>query len=128
MGARISALLRRALSGDSNAAPASTSFLDDSNAAFNPALLSGDAEWDLLKTVAAYSEAVAESAVRMDPSCLAAYLYELSKNFSRFYHDCPILNAGDRDLAKARLALCRAVERVLRDALHLICIPFLEAM
>jgi arginyl-tRNA synthetase len=122
MGARISALLRKAPGHLDGGLP------DDSNAAFNPALLSAAAEWDLLKTIAAYSEAVAESAAKMDPSCLAAYLYELSKNFSRFYHDCPILTAGDKDLARARLSLSRAVERVLRDALELICIPFLEAM
>jgi arginyl-tRNA synthetase len=115
MGARLSALLRKAPPGGANAA-------------FDPALLSGDVEWGLLKTVAAYEEAVAESAARMDPSCLAAYLYELSKSFSRFYHDCPILTSGEGELTKARLALSRAVERVLRDALRLICIPFLEAM
>jgi arginyl-tRNA synthetase len=64
----------------------------------------------------------------MDPSLLAAYLYELSKSFSRFYHDCPILNAEKPGLAEARLGLCRAVRGVLRDALELICVPFLEAM
>jgi arginyl-tRNA synthetase len=64
----------------------------------------------------------------MDPSLLAAYLYELAKAFSRFYHDCPILSAEEPDLAVARLALCKAVLWVLKDALNLICIPFLEAM
>ncbi|MDR1587390.1 MAG: arginine--tRNA ligase, partial [Treponema sp.] len=116
MGARISALLRKApqaLAGGTSR---------------DYALLSGDAEWELLKTVAAYSEAVAESAAAMDPSRLAAYLYALSRNFSRFYHDCPILGAASPELARARLALSRAVERVLRDALRLVCIPFLEIM
>ncbi|MDR1108182.1 MAG: arginine--tRNA ligase, partial [Spirochaetaceae bacterium] len=93
-----------------------------------PELLAADAEWELLKTLAAYNEAVAAAAARMDPSLLAAYLYELSKTFSRFYHDCPILNAGNADLAAARLALCRGVLRVLQDALGLICIPFLASM
>jgi arginyl-tRNA synthetase len=64
----------------------------------------------------------------MDPSFLAAYLYEVSRTFSRFYHDCPILNAENPGLAAARLALSRGVLRVLRDALNLICIPFLEIM
>jgi arginyl-tRNA synthetase len=91
-------------------------------------LLTGDAEWELIKTLAGYPEAVSAAAAGMDPSLLAAYLYELSKTFSRFYHDCPILNAEDPGLAGARLALSRAVLRVLQDALHLICIPFLEAM
>jgi arginyl-tRNA synthetase len=66
----------------------------------------------------------------MDPSVLAAYLYELAKGFSRFYHDCPVLSlsAGESDLAEARLALCRCVLEVLKDALNLVCIPFLEVM
>jgi arginyl-tRNA synthetase len=118
MGARISALLRKAgvEPGEAGEEPA----------AFD--LLTGDAEWELLKTLAAYPGAVAQAAVGMDPSVITAYLYELSKNFSRFYHDCPVLNAGAADLRDARLALCRAVLLVLRDALALVNIPFLEAM
>jgi arginyl-tRNA synthetase len=117
MGARISALLRKAAAQGI-----------DGQGVFEPGLLTGDAEWELLKALAAYPEVVAEAAERMDPSALAAWLYELSKSFSRFYHDCPILNAGDTALAAARLALSRGVLAVLRDALNLICIPFLEAM
>ncbi|GHV60376.1 arginine--tRNA ligase [Spirochaetia bacterium] len=120
MGARISALLSKA------------SMLRKAEAAadkgFNAALLTGDAEWELVKTLANYPEAVSAAAAGMDPSLLTTYLYELSKTFSRFYHDCPILNAEDPGLAAARLALSRAVLRVLQDALHLVCIPFLEAM
>jgi arginyl-tRNA synthetase len=116
MGARVSALLRKA-SGSAAA-----------GGNFKSGLLTGDAEWELIKTIAAYNGAVAEAAARMDPSTLTAYLYELSKSFSRFYHDCPILTAEVPDLAASRLALCRGVERVLRDALNLVCIPFLEIM
>jgi arginyl-tRNA synthetase len=38
------------------------------------------------------------------------------------------LSAENPGLAAARLDLSRAVLRVLRDALNLICIPFLEVM
>jgi len=91
-------------------------------------LLISDPEWELLKTLADYPRAISEAAAGLDPSRLAAYLYELSKSFSRFYHDCPILNAETPDLSAARLGLSRAVLRVLKDALHLICVPFLETM
>jgi arginyl-tRNA synthetase len=121
MGARISALLRKA------ALPREVDGqVPDKE--LNYGLLSGDAEWELLKIMAGYSDAVADAAARMDPSVLAAYLYELSKAFSRFYHDCPVLNAGSPDLAAVRLALSRGVLRVLKDALDLVCIPFLEIM
>jgi arginyl-tRNA synthetase len=117
MGARIMSMLRKAGEGAS-AAPGALNF----------ALLSKDAEWELVKVLAGYDEAVAAAAESMDPSLLAAYLYEVSRAFSRFYHDCPILSAPSPDLAAARLGLARAVMRVLKDALRLICVPFLETM
>jgi arginyl-tRNA synthetase len=92
------------------------------------ALLVSDPEWELVKTLAAYPQAIADAAASLDPSRLAAFLYELSKCFSRFYHDCPILNTENKKLSAARLGLSRAVLRVLKDALNLICVPFLEAM
>jgi len=119
MGARISSLLR--ISGEQRAA-AKAAGPDDFS------LLTSDPEWELIKTLAVYPQAVGEAAAELDPSRLAAYLYELSKGFSRFYHDCPILNADKPELAAARLGLSRAVLRVLKDALELICVPFLEVM
>ena len=115
MGARISSMLRKR-----NEAL----MVDESTFS----LLVSDPEWELVKTLAAYPAAISEAAAGLDPSRLAAYLYELSKCFSRFYHDCPILNAGDANVSAARLALSQAVLRVLPDALYLICVPFLEIM
>jgi arginyl-tRNA synthetase len=120
MGARISSMLRKKSEETGNET------LAVNTDAFS--LLVSDAEWELVKTLAAYPTAISEAAAALDPSHLAAYLYELSKCFSRFYHDCPILNAESPDLSAARLGLSQAVLRVLQDALHLICVPFLEAM
>jgi arginyl-tRNA synthetase len=132
MGARISALLRKAAASCPEAGGPETGSPEADGAggqvSWEGALLNGDAEWELIKTLAAYPAAVAQAAEGMDPSIITAYLYELSKNFSRFYHDCPILNAGTPALAASRLALSRAVLLVLRDALELVNIPFLEAM
>jgi len=116
MGARIHSILSKA----EGSAAASGSI--------RPELLTGDAEWDLAKTIAACPEIVALAAERLDPSTLSTYLYDLSKAFSRFYHDCPILNAPDPDLAATRLALAKATLRALRGTLELACIPFLETM
>jgi arginyl-tRNA synthetase len=121
MGARISALLRKTAEQGGAASPAG-------GEPFKPGLLTGDPEWEVLKALAAYPGTVAAAAEGLDPSFLTAYLYELSRAFSRFYHDCPILNAEEPGLAEARLCLCRGVRAVLRDALDLICVPFLEAM
>ncbi|MDR0457151.1 MAG: arginine--tRNA ligase [Treponema sp.] len=120
MGARISSMLRKK-SGEAGGG-------DKKYDANIFSLLISDPEWELVKTLATYPQAVSEAAAALDPSRLAAYLYELSKCFSRFYHDCPILNAENPDLSAARLGLSQAVLRVLRDALHLTGIPFLEVM
>ena len=122
MGARISSILREAAGAAAGLAAGSAV-----GGTVKPELLSSDAEWELIKVIAAYGEAVADAAARMDPSILTACLYELAKAFSRFYHDCPILKAGP-DLAAARLALCRSTLGVLKHGLDLICVPFLEAM
>jgi len=113
MGARISSMLRKA---------------GDTDTAADFSLLTGDQEWELVKVIAAYPAAIGEAAANLDPCGLAAYLYELSKCFSRFYHECPILNCDDSALSKARLELSRAVMLILKDAFHLVCIPFLEVM
>ncbi|MDR1024293.1 MAG: arginine--tRNA ligase [Treponema sp.] len=128
MGARLSALLHRARESTpgQNAAPLGQKAAPP--VPWDSALLDGDAEWDLIKTLADYPAAVAQAAAGMDPSVITAYLYELSKNFSHFYHDCPILGAETAALTASRLALSRAVLLVLRDALALVNIPFLEAM
>jgi arginyl-tRNA synthetase len=115
MGARISSMLRKA--GDD---------AQDGDADFS--LLVSDPEWELVKSVAGYPAAVSEAANGLDPSHLTAYLYGLSKCFSRFYHECPILNAGNPGLSKARLELARAVMYVLKDAFYLANIPFLSVM
>jgi len=115
MGARISSMLRKRV-------------VDSEQLLVNSELLVSDPEWELVKTLAAYPAKVRESAENLDPSHLTGFLYDLSKSFSRFYHECPILNCDDPALSKARLELSRAVMMVLKDAFHLVCIPFLEVM
>ena len=116
MGVRITSMLKKAGS------------TPDRNDSSSYSLLNSDPEWELLKVLAAYDEAVSSAASNMDPSLLGTYLYDLSKAFSRFYHDCPILQAETPELSLARINLSRAVLKVLKDAFSLICIPFLEAM
>jgi arginyl-tRNA synthetase len=121
MGARISSMLRKADKSDN-------SVQDGASGGADFSLLVTDPEWELVKALAAYPAKVSESAADLDPSHLTGFLYELSKAFSRFYHECPILNCEDSALSKSRLELSRAVMLVLKDAFHLVCIPFLEVM
>ena len=120
MGARISSILRKAETAEGKEK------LKDGK--LNASLLTNESEWELLKTLEDFPEQVARSALRKDPSALTAYLYELSKAFSRFYRDCPILSGDDADLSYTRMELARATKIVLQNAMNLVLIPFMEVM
>ncbi len=120
MGARISSILRKAETKELK------EFLK--NAKLNSALLTGESEWALLKRLEDFSVQIERAADKKDPSILTGYLYELSKDFSRFYRDCPILSADNADLCYSRLQLAKATKIVLENATKLAVIPFMEKM
>ena len=118
MGARIASILRKSM--ESGIAPAS--------ARDAAALLTAGEEWDLIKRLGDYPDTIAKAAETLDASVVAAYLYDVAKLFSKFYQQCPILAAGDGALAAARLFLAQCTLQVLRDAMHLVLVPYLERM
>jgi arginyl-tRNA synthetase len=118
MGARASSIIRKHEAGEGNAGKGWA----------NPELLVSDADWALVKSVAAFPEAVESAASSMEPSVLASYLHDLAADFSAWYRDNPVLANPDADLAASRLELVRAVKRSFEAASALICVPFLEAM
>ncbi len=91
-------------------------------------LLETSEERELVKLCAGFSSAVSQAAENYNPSMLAAYLYDVAKTFSRYYHDTPILAAEDKSLAVSRLGLASAVLCVLKNGMKLLNIPFVEKM
>ena len=120
MGARIASILRKA--EETGAKPA----CDEATLS----LLTGESEWALIKELDRYPSVVEYSASNFDPSAMAVYLYDVSKAFSAFYRDCPILNLEEKDAAlkSARLALASCTLTVLKDAMNLVLVPYLERM
>ena len=92
------------------------------------ALLSGGDEWELAKQLGAFPETVCKAAQNFDPSLVAAFLYDTAKLFSKFYQNCPIVNAETKPLARARLALAQSTLAVMKSAMDLVLVPFLEKM
>jgi arginyl-tRNA synthetase len=93
--------------------------------------------WSLLKTQEEKNLAVSAffypsilriAAEKMDCSGLVNYLLELAKTFSRFYRECPVLNAKNEDLRNARLALCFKSRDILADGLKTLTIDIPRAM
>lgn len=118
MGARISSMIRkyRDMADDYEKIP------------FDGSLLSLQEERELVKLIARFKEVVEEAGRDLNPSSVTAYLYELSRLFSRYYHDYPVLKAPSAPLVKARVSLVSMVLQVFRNAYALVGIPFLESM
>lgn len=91
-------------------------------------LLQSDAEWDLIKLIGSFPRVLQKASEALDSASIPGYAYDTAKAFGKFYHDCPIVNADNADCAAARLTLTCAVLTVLKNALNLILVPFLEVM
>lgn len=76
-----------------------------------------------------YCHAVDAVAVKLEPHRLCTYLYELAALFHTYYESCPVLKPDvDEATRRSRLALCRLVERVMKDGLGLLGIETVERM
>ena len=118
MGARIASILRKA-------EEAGVKAMSPSEAA---ALLSSAEEWELLRKLGDYGDVVAKAAENFDSSVIANYIYDVAKLFSKFYQECPILGSDDENLKRARLTLASATLRVLKEAMGLVLVPYLDRM
>lgn len=118
MGARASSILRKAAKGEGNHAKGQAL----------PSKLESEADWALLRLVAAFPSAIDAAAAKLDSSIVANYLHDLAQGFSTWYRDNPVLSNPDADLAASRLELVKAVRATFEAGTRLVCIPFLEAM
>ncbi len=98
------------------------------NADADPLLLNREDEWELSRRIAEFPDTVSRAAEKLDPSILASGLYEIAKEFSRYYHDVPIARAEDAGLAASRMALAAAVLTTLKSGFKLLNIPYIESM
>lgn len=93
----------------------------------NLSLLVNEHEYALVSVLSKFPEAIARAGETCKPSFVARYLIDVAKEFSRFYHQCPVLNA-ESDVRGARLALIDAVRQVLANGLSLLGIAAPEEM
>ncbi|MBR6642520.1 MAG: arginine--tRNA ligase [Lachnospiraceae bacterium] len=89
--------------------------------------LTDDAAYALVKTLSGYEAAVLGAAERYEPSVVARFIISVASAFNKFYHECPILNAGEKE-KQARLVLVDAVQKVLKDACGLLGMECPEEM
>ena len=85
-------------------------------------------EMDLIKRIYFFPEVVSDAGHDLNPSVIANYCYELSKQFNQFYHDYSIMNAESEGSKKFRLLLSRVVVRTIDASMQLLGIEMPERM
>lgn len=92
-------------------------------------LLTQDDEFELIKQLYAFGNAVENAADKNEPFIVNRYVTNLVKAFNKFYNTCPILRSDiEMPVKKARLALVAATATVIKTALGLLGIETVEKM
>lgn len=89
--------------------------------------LTDDVTYNLVKVLAGYEDAVINAAEKNEPSVVARYVISLATAFNKFYHDCNILQAKEKE-KKARLILTDWVQKILYEACGLLGMECPEEM
>ena len=85
-------------------------------------------EVELVKALAEYPAVVRIAGEQFAPSVIAAYAYDLAKQFNGYYHDHSILKEENEAVRSLRLKLAAEVARVIRSAMSLLGINVPERM
>ncbi len=85
-------------------------------------------EVELIKALTEYPAVVRTAGEQFAPSVIAAYAYDLAKQFNGYYHDHSILKEENIAARSLRLKLAGEVARVIRSAMSLLGINVPERM
>ena len=85
-------------------------------------------EIELIKQLSEYPAVVRTAGEQFAPSVIAAYAYDLAKQFNGYYHDHSILKEENVAVRALRLTLAEQVARVIRSAMSLLGINVPERM
>lgn len=90
--------------------------------------INSEKEFDLLKKLGEFPEAVAEAAQKRTPHRVSNYVYELAAALHSFYNAEKVIDQEDQEKSTARLALMKAVQQTINNALTLIGVSAPEKM
>jgi arginyl-tRNA synthetase len=94
----------------------------------NLSLISEEKEFDLLKKLGEFPLAIIEAADKRAPHRITNYVHELASAFHSFYNAVKVLDEENIEQTKVRLALIKAVQLTLKNALALIGVQAPEKM
>ena len=104
---------------------------EDQKIPFNAEEMAGDLnekEIALIQQMNDFPNAIAQAANDYNPSSIANYCYELTKNFNQFYHDYSILQAESEEKKTIRLVIAKNVAKIIKTGMSLLGIEVPERM
>lgn len=87
-----------------------------------------EAERGLIKIIKEYESVVQNAAHQLSPALVANYLFELSKEFNRFYQESPIFKATDPAIRVLRLQIAKLCASTIQAGMGLLGIQVPEQM
>ena len=90
-------------------------------------LIVHEKEIDLLKLIADFPQLIQDAAIARQPHIVCLFIQKLAASFHTFYGECTVLHAEEK-LRQQRLALVKATQITLRNALTLIGVSAPEKM
>ncbi|PTU29380.1 arginine--tRNA ligase [Bacillus subtilis] len=90
--------------------------------------IQSEKEYDLLKTIGGFPEAVVEAAEKRIPHRVTNYIYDLASALHSFYNAEKVIDPENEEKSRARLALMKATQITLNNALQLIGVSAPEKM
>jgi arginyl-tRNA synthetase len=90
--------------------------------------IQSEKEIELLKKLGEFPSAVAEAALKRTPHRITNYIFDLASALHSFYNAEKVLDADNVEKSRARLALMKAVQITLQNALALVGVSAPEKM
>lgn len=98
------------------------------NESYDLSLINTEKEFEVLKKLGEFPQAIAEAAEKRLPHRITNYIFDLASTFHSFYNAEKVLDADHKERSKSRLALIQAVGITLKNALALIGVSAPEKM
>ena len=87
-----------------------------------------DPERELVFLLNSYKEKIKLAGEAYSPSIIAQYLFDLAKEYNRFYAELPIFNESDKRVQAFRVVLSAQVAKTIRSGMKLLGIEVPEKM
>lgn len=90
--------------------------------------LTDEKEIELMKTLQEFNKVIIESAKTRQVHKVCHYIQTLASKFHSFYNACKVIDRDNMKLSSQRLALVKATQIVLANALETVGVEAVESM